>query len=98
MVFVLSSYDTQSAGANGAAIIGVYSSMDEARKKIETLGRLGHTKSDSGLGDIEGDNGKGDEEGEIHYHVKDVQQGGRRRRKTRARKHKRVSRKTRRHR
>lgn len=98
MVFVLSSYDTHSAGADGAAIIGVYSSMDEAKTKIEALGRrLDHAKSDSGLGNIEGDNGKGDEEGEIHYHVKDVQQGGRRR-KTRARKHKRVSRKTRRNR
>jgi hypothetical protein len=96
MVFVLSSYDTQSAGANGAAIIGVYSSMDEAKTKIKALGRLDYAKSDSGLGNIEGDNGKGDEEGRIHYHVKDVQQGGRRRRKTRARKHKRVSRKTRR--
>jgi hypothetical protein len=84
MVFVLSSYDTTSAGANGAAIIGVYSSLEEARKKIEKLGRLGNTTSDSGLGDIEGDNGTAETgEGEIHYHVKDVQQGGRRRRKTR---------------
>lgn len=98
MVFVLSSYDTQSAGANGAAIIGVYSSMDEAKTKIEALGRLDYAKSDSGLGNIEGDNGSAETgEGEIHYHVKDVQQGGRRR-KTRARKHKRVSRKTRRNR
>jgi hypothetical protein len=79
MVFVLSSYDTQSAGADGAAIIGVYSSLEKARKKIETLGRLDYANSDSGLGNIEGDNGKGDEEGRIHYHVKDVQQGGRRR-------------------
>ena len=87
MVFVLSSYDTQNAGAHGAAIIGVYSSMDEAKTKIKALGRLGHTKSDSGLGDIEGDNGTAETgEGEIHYHVKDVPQGGRRRgRKTRRR-------------
>jgi len=84
MVFVLSSYDTRSAGANGAAIIGVYSSLEEAKTKIKALGRLDYAKSDSGLGNIEGDNGKGDEEGMIHYHVKDVQQGGRRRvRKTR---------------
>ena len=84
MVFVLSSYDTQSAGANGAAIIGVYSSLDEAKTEIKKLGRLDYAKSDSGLGNIEGDNGEGDEEGMIHYHVKDVQQGGRRRaRKTR---------------
>jgi len=85
MVFVLSSYDTRSAGANGAAIIGVYSSMEEAKTKIKALGRLDHATSDSGLGDIEGDNGTAETgEGEIHYHVKDVQQGGRRRvRKTR---------------
>jgi hypothetical protein len=85
MVFVLSSYDTQSAGANGAAIIGVYSSMDEAKTKIEALGRLDRTDlKNSGLGNIEGDNGTAETgEGEIHYHVKDVQQGGRRRRKTR---------------
>jgi len=84
MDFVLSSYDTQSAGASGADIIGVYSSLDEARTKIETLGRLDYAKSDSGLGNIEGDNGEGDEEGRIHYHVKAVQHGGRRRaRKTR---------------
>jgi hypothetical protein len=85
MVFVLSSYDTQDAGANGAAIIGVYSSLDEAKTKIEALGRLDYAKSDSGLGNIEGDNGTAETgEGEIHYHVKDVQQGGRRRaRKTR---------------
>ena len=84
MVFVLSSYDTRSAGANGAAIIGVYSTMKEAEAKIRALGRLDHATSDSGLGDIEGDNGTAETgEGEIHYHVKDVQQGGRRSRKTR---------------
>ena len=88
MVFVLSSYDTQSAGANGAAIIGVYSSLDEAKTEIKKLGRLDAAKSDSGLGNIEGDNGTAETgEGRIHYHVKDVkdvQQGGRRRaRKTR---------------
>lgn len=83
MLFVLTSYDTQSAGADGAVIIGIYSSMEEAKKKIETLGRLDHANSDSGLGNIEGDDGKGDEEGRIHYHVKEVQQGGRRRKTTR---------------
>jgi hypothetical protein len=88
MVFVLSSYDTQSAGASGAAIIGVYSSLDEAKTKIEALGRLDYAKSDSGLGNIEGDNGEGDEEGRTHYHVKNVQLGGRR--LTHKRKHKRV--------
>jgi hypothetical protein len=86
MVFVLSSYDTTSAGANGAAIIGVYSSMEEAKQKIKELGRLDYAKNDSGLGNIEGDNGTAEDEGEINYYVKEIQQGGRRRtRKTRRR-------------